>query len=112
MSCAGTATEACGGPNRLSVYERPASTGSSSSLVLVGTTGNWSRIGCYSDSTGARLLAVGMAVQGGASNMSAESCITACDANKYKYAGTEYASECYVSLILLLFGVHLIGRST
>jgi hypothetical protein len=105
MGCAGTATEACGGPNRLSVYERPASAGSSSNLVLVGTTGNWSRIGCYSDSTAARLLAVGMAVQGGPSNMSAESCITACDAAKYKYAGTEYSSECYVSFRLRVFNL-------
>jgi hypothetical protein len=44
-----------------------------------------------------------MAVQGGPSNMSGESCITACDTAKYKYAGTEYSSECYVSFVIPLF---------
>lgn len=97
MECGGAAGEACGGPNRLSVYEK-AATSASGGPAASDEPGNWGSLGCYSDSVGARILSVGVIVNGGPSNMSAASCTDACQAGNYKYAGTEYSGECFVSL--------------
>lgn len=49
-------------------------------------------VGCYVDSVGARTLATRLFPAG---DMTTESCIAACNAGGYVYAGTEYATECY-----------------
>jgi hypothetical protein len=97
MACSGNATEACGGPDRLSIYSTAGQNGGGSTLLIPGKTGNWTSLGCYSDAGGARILSTGVAPLGGAQNNSAEACIAACETSNFKYAGTEYSAECYVS---------------
>lgn len=96
MACSGNSTEVCGGPNRLTVFTSGNAGGSSSSgpSVNPGPAG-WGSLGCYTDSTGARTLTTGVAVTGGASAMTVALCTSACKSNGFKYAGVEYASECY-----------------
>lgn len=96
MACSGAAGEACGGPDRLSVYERTSSPPAQSSATVIedGTEFVWAARGCYSDLTYARILGQAVAVQGGGQNNSAQSCTTACRKQNFKYAGTEYAAEC------------------
>lgn len=93
MPCSGAPGEACGGPNRLSVYEKAASTGGDAPAAA-GPNG-WGSLGCYSDSVAARILPNVGIVNGGPANMSAASCTDACSAANYKYAGTEYGGECF-----------------
>lgn len=98
MACAGTPSETCGGPDRLSIYQRNSTAPSGVEIPdLVGKTGNWTPLGCYSDAGGARALANGVAPVGGVQNNSAESCIASCEVSRYKFAGTEYGTECFVS---------------
>jgi hypothetical protein len=93
MPCSGAPGEACGGPNRLSVYEKAATPGGGTPAPS-GPSG-WGSLGCYSDSVAARILPTGVGVAGGASNNSAASCTAACAASNFKYAGTEYGGECF-----------------
>jgi hypothetical protein len=90
MACAGNSSEACGGPNRLTVFSNPGG----GPKTDPGSNG-WGYIGCYTDSTAARTLTTGMAVNGGASSMTVNSCLTACKGSGFTYAGVEYANECY-----------------
>ena len=86
MVCNGNSSEYCGGSNRLDVY----------GLGLISTIApKWSSLGCYTDATNARTLAIGMAVPGGAANMTQENCQDACHSSQYNLAGVEYAQECY-----------------
>ena len=100
MACAGTPGEACGGAGRLSLYERIAPPPAQSSIVMLddGVDGVWTALGCYSDLPWARVLSQNANVQGGQSNNSAQSCTAECGRQKFQYAGTEYAAECFVSL--------------
>jgi hypothetical protein len=96
MACSGAPSEACGGPDRLSLYERTSTSPAQSSAVIIddGAEWVWLSRGCYSDLTYARILANGVGVQGGSSNNSAQSCTTECQRQNYQFAGTEYAAEC------------------
>ena len=86
MVCNGNSSEFCGGSNRLDVY----GFGVKSTIAP-----KWSTLGCYTDSVQARTLSVGMAVAGGAANMTIENCQDACHASKYALSGVEYSQECY-----------------
>lgn len=99
MACSGAPGEACGGPNRLSLYERTAAPPAQSSGIVIddGSGWEWVARGCYSDLTYARILSLGVAVQGGGQNNSAQSCTAECKRQNFAFAGTEYAAECYVS---------------
>lgn len=97
MACSGASSEACGGPNRLSVYERsgpPPAQSSAPVIIDNGTNFVWFGRGCYSDSTGARILSQGVTPQGGGQNNSAQSCTDECGRRNFTYAGTEYGAEC------------------
>jgi hypothetical protein len=93
MPCSGAAGEACGGSNRLSVYQKAASVGGNPPAPAAPS--GWGSLGCYSDSVGARILSEVGVVNGGPANMSAASCTDACSALNYKYAGTEHGGECF-----------------
>ena len=86
MPCNGNSSEWCGGANRLNVY----GLGQKSTIAPL-----WAPLGCYTDSVQARTLSVGMAVPGGAANLTQENCQAACLAGKYTYSGVEYSQECY-----------------
>lgn len=109
MACAGASGEACGGPDRLSVYERSASPAqssttksvrqnsilSSNSTVTPTSTpepkAGWNYEGCYIDGAGGRSLPQNGAVQG---QMTNEKCRNSCRAAGFVIAGTEYYGEC------------------
>ncbi|KAJ8111688.1 hypothetical protein OPT61_g5771 [Boeremia exigua] len=96
MACSGAPGEACGGPNRLSVYERTATPPAPSAPVVDdGSAYIWVALGCYSDLTYARILSQAVGVQGGGQNNTAQSCTDECRKQNFQYAGTEYSSECY-----------------
>jgi hypothetical protein len=67
-----------------------SSSAAASSTVAIG----WYPLGCYVDSVGARTLANGMQVTGGANAMTVEACTSVCLAAKYTLAGVEYSGEC------------------
>ncbi|RFU73805.1 wsc domain-containing, partial [Trichoderma arundinaceum] len=88
--CGGNATEACGGPNRLTLYKSASVTGPQ---VNPGPNG-WKSQGCYSEGTTGRALT--SAFNGVANaQMTVASCTTGCKAAGYTFAGLEYGGECY-----------------
>lgn len=95
-ACSGATGEACGGTNRLSLYERTGPPSTNSSVIIEdGTDRVWISRGCWSDAGGAgRILSLGVAPLGGSANNSAQSCTPECKRRLYKFAGTEYGGEC------------------
>jgi hypothetical protein len=85
MPCNGNATQNCGGPNRLNVFEYTPAT----NVPVVPT---WEYLGCYSDNVNARSLRFGVNVAGQNGH---ESCQAACLNAGYPFSGTEYSAECY-----------------
>ncbi|KAH7886764.1 copper radical oxidase-like protein [Phlebopus sp. FC_14] len=90
MPCTGNSSEFCGAGSLLNVYWSGGQ--APPGAITVPTVGNWTSLGCYNDTIGARALAYGVAVSGG---VSAETCTTACYNAGYPFAGMEYADECY-----------------
>ncbi|KAI1839981.1 hypothetical protein JX265_013597 [Neoarthrinium moseri] len=75
-ACSGNSTQICGGAGTLSV-----------SII----TPRWQKVGCYSDSTTARTLSVSYNIAG----VTNDNCKATCEANGYKYAATEYGTQCF-----------------
>lgn len=84
MPCSGDSTQACGGPDRLSVYAQ----GGDAMLVTVTNPGigGWVSGGCVADSQGQRTLPIYTPID---SSMSVAKCVAACQAGGYTQAGTE-----------------------
>ena len=78
MACSGNSATKCGGRNRINVYKSSAP--------------SWKSLGCYTDAVSSRALPVTGQVNGG---MTPERCRTSCGGLGYKFAGVEYASECW-----------------
>lgn len=93
MACTGAAGEACGGSNRISIYEKTATAGGTPKQAASPT--GWGSLGCYSDSVGARILSDNGIVDGGPSAMTPKACTDACKKGDFKYAGVEYSGECF-----------------
>jgi hypothetical protein len=92
MGFIGSPSEACGGPNRLTVF--------SSGQTHTGPTTNpgpegWTSLGCYTDSVAARTLSVRMDTAAGSAGMTVAQRASACHASGYGLAGVEYLGECY-----------------
>ncbi len=87
--CAGNASEICGNANLLSLYNlttyQPPTT--------VKQAGPYVEQGCYKEVTNGRLLTGPTYTN--ATSMTVESCVGFCQASSMKYAGVEYARECY-----------------
>ncbi|TBU26664.1 hypothetical protein BD311DRAFT_666990 [Dichomitus squalens] len=95
MACGGNTQEACGGPNRLSVYTStgnvvalPVPTPKNSSLP-----GNWEYQGCLQEAPNGVRLFPNKIVQ--PTNNSIDNCLNQCAAFGYPAAGTEFGQECY-----------------
>lgn len=93
MGCSANATEACGGPNRLSTYYANKA-GPKGPYTNPGPS-PWVSEGCYTEGTSGRILPNAVNVAGGGANMSIALCTSACHAAGYSLAGAEYAGECY-----------------
>ncbi|KAH9172526.1 copper radical oxidase [Lactarius sanguifluus] len=94
MGCGGNTTEACGGPNRLSVY---TSTGSVITFPVpvpqtTGLPGNWQYSRCLAEPGAARVFPYQLILT---TNNTAENCLSQCSAFGYPAAGMEYANECW-----------------
>jgi hypothetical protein len=88
MPCRGNAKEACGGRERLSVYEIAA-------VPQVTTNpgpSGWHSLGCYTDSNKARSLTVAARMPG--NTVTVEVCTSRCGTLGYSLAGVEYGGEC------------------
>ncbi|KAI9821956.1 MAG: hypothetical protein M1827_002538 [Pycnora praestabilis] len=109
MTCANNASEYCGGPNRLNIYQSNGTLTSSTSVVSSPTASptvpagplvvpaalGYLSLGCYTEATNSRAL-TGYAVSG--NTMTVEFCASACSA--YAYFGVEYSAECYCGNVL------------
>ena len=91
MACDGNSTEACGGPNALTLYS--ANQVKPPSPVVDPRPPGWHSLGCYTDSA-SRALTVPGASPGGADALTVGLCTLACSQGGYSYAGVEYAGEC------------------
>ncbi|KAF8534900.1 putative glyoxal oxidase precursor [Trichophaea hybrida] len=91
MGCSGNATEACGGPNRLTVF---SGTDVGGPQTNPGPPG-WTSAGCYTDNVGGRTLATGVGTPGGGAALTVALCTAACAQGNYLHAGVEYGGECY-----------------
>ncbi|KKA28638.1 hypothetical protein TD95_001872 [Thielaviopsis punctulata] len=91
--CSGNSTQACGGPNRLTMWNNPTmSTPQQPLNVTVAASGiTWYSLGCKTEATGMRALSA--AAFSTTTSMTLEACAAYC-AN-YKLFGTEYGAECY-----------------
>lgn len=92
MGCSANSSEACGGPNLLTVYyaNQPAPKGPQTNP---GPSG-WTSYGCWIDGA-PRTLGHQVQVSGGSAAMSVSACTAACGFANYTLAGVEYASECW-----------------
>jgi hypothetical protein len=88
-ACSGNSSQACGAGNRLSVFSTKSTLG-----YNPGPAG-WTSLGCYNDSTTARVLQRRFAVAAGDAGMSVLQCANACKTTGYTCSGVEYSSECY-----------------
>ncbi|KAK2592716.1 hypothetical protein QQS21_009591 [Conoideocrella luteorostrata] len=74
--CPGNSAENCGGPNAIRIYS---------------SVPTWLNLGCYSDATNSRTLAKSINIAGNTN----KKCQDACADAGYKYAGTEFGSQCF-----------------
>lgn len=92
MACNGNSSETCGGPSRLSVYNNTAF----NPPAHRPTISNYTFTGCYID-TNPRIL---NGYSFSATNMTEDLCVRTCASKGYRYAGTEFASQCFCGTTL------------
>ncbi|KAF9481338.1 WSC-domain-containing protein [Pholiota conissans] len=92
MACSGNATELCGGPVRLNVFQSNQPPPVIVQSIHAGQ-GLWTYEGCFTDTPAARTLGFGVNIPGGTT---AESCTAACQAaGGFLNAGLENGHECW-----------------
>ncbi|KAF8258448.1 WSC domain-containing protein [Lactarius quietus] len=89
MGCEGNPAETCGGPALLDLYKFTGTYPIGASVVPA--SGEWSSIGCYSDTVSSRTLERSV----NAGSVTVESCVSACQSQMFTIAGLEYAQECW-----------------
>ncbi|PFH53643.1 copper radical oxidase [Amanita thiersii Skay4041] len=94
MGCAGNTTQACGGPNRMSVY---TSTGNVTALPPPTTLNaslpeGWSYSGCLKEPDGGKVFPWKLFWP---KNNTIQNCIQQCGAFGYPAAGAEFGEECW-----------------
>jgi hypothetical protein len=85
--CTGNSAEVCGAGGRINVF-----TNGDTAPAVLAATGDFTSIGCYSDSASARTLTTRVSLPG---RVRVSDCTTACERQGFQYAGLEYADECY-----------------
>ncbi|KAJ8703531.1 hypothetical protein PTI98_002148 [Pleurotus ostreatus] len=116
MACGGNPTEACGGPNRLSVY---TSGGNVPILPIpvvkdTGLPGQWRSVGCLQEPGAQRVFPYQIIMQ---NNLTVDACLNQCAAFGYPAAGMEFGDECCAwarvttSISSLLIDVEIAGTS-
>ncbi|TEB24688.1 WSC-domain-containing protein [Coprinellus micaceus] len=94
MTCSGDATQTCGGPSRINVFDsgRPAP---ETVQTLETPTGTWDYTGCYTDSAAGRTLSFGINIPGGATIESCSAACTASSSGPFPLSGVENRNECW-----------------
>ncbi|KAH7324125.1 peptidase S8/S53 domain-containing protein [Stachybotrys elegans] len=93
MPCGGSPFDVCGGGNLINIYEDSSLVPSPLTVPAVGSFGN---VGCYEDSTASRVLVVDEESDFTFSGMTVDKCVKLAKDNGLRYAGVEYAGECFV----------------
>ncbi|KAJ7472198.1 WSC domain-containing protein [Mycena latifolia] len=101
MPCSANASEYCGGPTALNLYQFadiPFTTGPASTVFSYKT---WVWWGCMNElfPLGPRLLPHGPLVPIPGEQMTVEKCLDGCDAAGYNAAALEAGQECYCNLV-------------
>lgn len=93
MACSGSASELCGGPNRLSVYSNgPVTALPVPTTQTTGLPGKWQYRGCLREVVNGRMFPYQIIWPG---NNTAVACMNQCAAFGFPAAGVEYGQECY-----------------
>ena len=93
MGCAADATEACGGPNLLTIYYANKAPPNPADAVDAKAIAPFTYQGCYTDaSPSGRALAN---YQPDSDTLTVESCVAGCKSHGYSIAGMEYSKQCY-----------------
>ncbi len=93
MGCAGNATEACGGPNRMSVYSNSTNVTALPVPKVQETNlpGQWQYKGCLAEPGAVRIFPYQLIL---AENNTATNCLSQCSTYGYPAGGMEYGDEC------------------
>ncbi|KAH9886520.1 WSC domain-containing protein [Xylariomycetidae sp. FL2044] len=92
MACSGNSSQTCGDGSRLSVYFSPNTSLVHGSPSTRAGNANYTFYSCVAEPPGQRALAAGMFVS---PSMTVEQCLAWALQNQYRYAGLEYAKECW-----------------
>ena len=90
MTCAGNASELCGGPNRLTLWNNTLY----KPVQVVPSVGSYLSQGCYTEGSAGRRALTGSSYADSV-NMTVGSCVAYCRGKGFKWAGVEYSQECY-----------------
>lgn len=91
MTCQGSTTETCGGPNAVEIYWSGASDPSAPTQLVVGNM-VFRYEGCWSDPGDPHVLDTRLDA---ISSVTLETCAVACRKSNYAYFGTENGQECW-----------------
>lgn len=91
MPCGGDASQICGGPGALSVYNNTALVPPRVPAELP-SSGEYTSLGCYTEGTNGRALVGGATAAG---NMTVGMCVGYCRGIGMAVAGVEYSTECF-----------------
>jgi WSC domain len=94
-ACAGDATHACGGPNRVSLYSsvQTFTTYPPPTAKKTGLPGQYQYKGCFAEPGGGQTIFKYQITDN--VGMSVESCLNQCSAYGYGAAAIEYGTECW-----------------
>ena len=92
MACSGNATQPCGGPGRLNLFQNPSIPRPQTNPGVNGFV----HLGCYAEGTTGRALTYGVSSAAVSSaEMTVGRCTAACLGAGYLLAGVEYGGECF-----------------
>ena len=96
--CTANKAQVCGGTDYISVYQDPTFPTTDQKSIA-----GYKPAGCYAEGVGGRTL-VYRQDQVSSSSLTTESCLSACRAGGYPYAGTEFGAECYCGVVITYNG--------
>ncbi|KAF6827300.1 WSC domain-containing protein [Colletotrichum plurivorum] len=95
LPCNGAKNETCGGPGAFTVWQDPTFPN-----VKNVTVESYQSLGCYTDDTNHGRTIAERQDQVSGDTMTPASCISACAADGYPFAGLEFGSECYCGVVM------------
>ncbi|KAF1963834.1 WSC-domain-containing protein [Byssothecium circinans] len=96
LPCNGDPTQACGGQDRISIYQDPTFPDADDIAI----SSDFLSLGCYTEGTSGRSLDYSQWDHLNVSAMTTETCLTACGKKGFPFAGTEFGRECYCGVVL------------